>query len=100
MEDTANYSKPSQRDIDRAETDILIALSHLTGRKFAELSGWHESKVSRMNWRDVATALCIFRMAAECSPIGKALQDLYRTVGNKKPPVCKTEGLDQITLEF
>lgn len=96
--ENANYSKPSQRDIDRAETDLLIALSQLTGRGFAQLAGWHESKVSRMNWRDVATIFCIARMAAECSPVGRALQDLYRAVGKKKPPVA-ADG-SQITMEF
>lgn len=97
--ENANYSKPTQREVDRAETDLLIALSQMTGRKFAELSGWHESKVSRMNWRDVATAFCIFRMAAECSPLGRALQDLYRTVGNKKRPVAAGRS-EQIVMEF
>lgn len=95
----ANYSKPSQRDIDRAETDLLIALSQLTGRGFAQLAGWHESKVSRTNWRDIAMVFCIFRMATECSPVSRALQDLYRAVGKKKSPVCKTEDF-QITMEF
>lgn len=95
----ANYSKPSQRDIDRAETDLLIALSQLTGRGFAQLAGWHESKVSRMNWRDVTTIFCIARMAAECSPVGRALQDLYRAAGKKKRPAA-TERYDQMTINF
>ncbi|HAU4282911.1 TPA: hypothetical protein F6W46_09315 [Citrobacter freundii] len=99
MKEHANYSKPTQREIDRAETDLLISLSRMTGRKFAELSDWHESKVSRTNWRDVATAFCIFKMAAECSPIGRALQDLYLAVGNKKSPTGKVED-SQITIDF
>lgn len=84
----ANYSKPTQHDIDRAETSILIALSQLSGRKFAELAGWHESKVSRMKWRDIATAFCVLKMAAEISPLGNAIKEaaLALTEANKKAP--------------
>lgn len=96
--ENANYSKPTQREIDRAETDLLIALSQLTGRGFARLAGWNESKVSRMNWRDIATVFCIARMAAECSPLGRAIQEAYRAVGKKKPSAA-TNG-SQITMEF
>lgn len=95
----ANYSKPTQREIDRAETDLILTVSQLTGRGFAQLAGWHESKISRMNWRDIATVFCIARMAAECSPLGRAIQEAYRAVGNKKSPVGKT-GDSQITLDF
>lgn len=97
--DHANYSKPTQREIDRAETDLLITLSQLTGRQFAELAGWHETKVSRMNWRDIATIFCIARMAVEVSPIGRAIQDAYQAIGNKKAP-ARTEADPQITLNF
>lgn len=95
----ASYSKPTQRQIDRAETDILIALSQLTQRKFAELSGWHESKVSRMNWRDVATAFCILKMAAEVSPLGQVVREVVRAVGQKKSSAA-TEDLKQLTISF
>lgn len=96
----AKYSKPTQREIDRAETDLLITLSQLTGRRFAELAGWHETKISRMNWRDVATIFCIARMAVEVSPIGRAIQDAYQAIGNKKPVPAATETGSQITLNF
>lgn len=98
--DHANYSKPTQREIDRAETDLLITLSQLTGRQFAELAGWHETKVSRMNWRDIATIFCIARMAVEVSPIGRAIQDAYQAIGNKKSPAARTAEDSQITIEF
>lgn len=95
----ANYSKPTQREIDRAETDLLITLSQLTGRTFADMAGWHESKVSRMNWRDIATVFCITRMALEVSPLGRALQGVYQAVGNKKAPAV-TEADSQMTMTF
>lgn len=95
----ASYSKPTQRQIDRAETDILITLSQLTQRKFAELSGWHESKVSRMNWRDVATAFCILKMAAEVSPLGQVVREVFKVIGQKKSSVA-TEDFEQLTMSF
>lgn len=98
--DHANYSKPTQREIDRAETDLLITLSQITGRQFAELAGWHETKVSRMNWRDIATIFCIARMAVEVSPIGRAIQDAYQAIGNKKPPVTAEGCEKQISISF
>ncbi|KHS76997.1 regulatory protein [Pectobacterium brasiliense] len=97
--DNANYSKPTQREIDRAETDLLITVSQVTGRKFAELAGWHESKISRMNWRDIATIFCIAKMAAECSPLGWAIQEAYKAVGIKKSPAA-TEDSEQISMNF
>lgn len=97
--ENANYSKPTQRDIDSAETDLLIAVSQLTGRGFAALAGWHESKVSRMNWRDVATIICIARMAMDVSPISRALHELTKIIGNKKSPAA-TEDSEQYTMDF
>ena len=96
----ANYSKPTQREIDRAETDLLITLSQLTGRGFAELAGWHETKVSRTNWRDVATIFCIAKMAMEVSPLGRAIQGVYQAIGKQKAPTARTVEASQITIEF
>lgn len=97
--DIANTRKPTQREIDRAETDLILTVSQLTGRKFADLAGWHESKISRMNWRDIATVFCIARMAAEVSPLGRVIQEAFKAVGNKKCPAA-TEHLEQITINF
>ena len=63
MEQT-NYSKLSQRDVDRAETDLLINLSTLTQRGLAKMIGCHESKISRTDWRFIASVLCAFGMAS------------------------------------
>ncbi|MCH4637866.1 lambda phage CII family protein, partial [Escherichia coli] len=53
MEQTS-YSKLSQRDVDRAETDLLINLSAITQRGLAKMIGCHESKISRTDWRFIA----------------------------------------------
>jgi hypothetical protein len=79
MEQTS-YSKLSQRDIDRAETDLLINLSALTQRGLAKMIGCHESKVSRTDWRYIAAILCAFQMASDISPI-------INVHANKKRPV-------------
>lgn len=96
----ANYSKPTQREIDRAETDLLIMLSQITGRKFADLAGWNESKVSRTNWRDMATVFCIAKMAMEVSPLGRAIQGLYQAIGQQKASTARTVEASQITIDF
>lgn len=71
MEQTS-YSKLSQRDVDRAETDLLINLSTLTQRSLAKMIGCHESKISRTDWRFIASVLCAFGMASDISPITRA----------------------------
>lgn len=96
--ENAKHSKLNQRDIDRAETDILIGVSLLTQRGMAKMIGCHESKLSRTDWRFIASVICALGIAADVSPIGRALQDLYRTVGKKKSP-ARTEDF-QMTMEF
>ncbi|WP_447868000.1 CII family transcriptional regulator [Rahnella bonaserana] len=96
----ANTRKPTQREIDRAETDLILTVSQLTGRKFADLAGWHESKISRMNWRDIATVFCIARMAAEVSPLGRVIQEAFKAVKKQKSPTAVTGEDSQITLSF
>ncbi len=73
MEQTS-YSKLSQRDVDRAETDLLINLSTLTQRGLAKMIGCHESKISRTDWRFIASVLCAFGMASDISPISRAFK--------------------------
>ena len=82
-----SYSKLSQRDIDRAETDLLINLSALTQRGLAKMIGCHESKVSRTDWRYIAAILCAFQMASDISPISRAFQHAINVHANKKRPV-------------
>ncbi|EGT5761925.1 hypothetical protein AGJ18_11060 [Cronobacter sakazakii] len=45
--ENASYSKPSQRDIDRAETDLLINLSTVTQRGLAKMVGWSTGQSDR-----------------------------------------------------
>lgn len=87
MEDTANYSKPSQRDIDRAETDLLINLSALTQRRLAKMIGCHETKISRTDWRFIASILCAFGMDSDISPISRAFRCALEGVTKEKAPM-------------
>ena len=82
----ANYSKPSQRDIDRAETDLLINLSALTQRGLAAMVGCHESKISRTDWRFIAAVLCAFGMDSDISPISRAFRYALEGITKEKRP--------------
>ena len=86
MERTS-YSKLSQRDVDRAETDLLINLSAITQRG------------SRTDWRFIASVLCAFGMASDISPISRAFKYALDGLTNKKRPAA-TERSEQIQMEF
>lgn len=87
--ESANYSKPSQREIDRTETDLLLAVSALTGREFAKNVGCHESKISRADWRFIAAVICTAKLAWEVSPVGRLVQDTINAMSPKETaPSC------------
>lgn len=88
--ETANHSKPSQRDIDRAETDLLISLSALTQRRLAEMIGCHETKISRTDWRFIASVLCAFGMDSDISPISRAFRFALEGMAKEKAPNAGT----------
>lgn len=94
-----SYSKLSQRDVDRAETDLLINLSTLTQRGLAKMIGCHESKISRTDWRFIASVLCAFGMASDISPISRAFKYALDGITKKKRPAA-TERSEQIQMEF
>jgi len=98
MERTS-YSKLSQRDVDRAETDLLINLSAITQRGLAKMIGCHESKISRTDWRFIASVLCAFGMASDISPISRAFKYALDGLTNKKRPAA-TERSEQIQMEY
>ncbi|WP_333881049.1 CII family transcriptional regulator [Atlantibacter hermannii] len=81
----ASNSKLSQRDIDRAETDLLINLSTVTQRGLAKMVGCHESKISRTDWRFIAAVLCAFGMDSDISPISRAFRHALEGLTNEKP---------------
>ncbi|WP_084997600.1 CII family transcriptional regulator [Cronobacter sakazakii] len=82
--ENASYSKPSQRDIDRAETDLLINLSTVTQRGLAKMVGCHESKISRTDWRFIASVLCAFGMDSDISPISRAFRHALEGITKEK----------------
>lgn len=88
--ENANYSKPSQRDIDRAETDLLINLSSFTQRGLAKMIGCHESKISRTDWRFIASVLCAFGMDSDISPISRAFKCALEGITKGKAPGAGT----------
>ncbi|CND49181.1 CII family transcriptional regulator [Yersinia enterocolitica] len=96
----ASNSKLTQRQIDRAETDLLINLSTLTQRGLASMVGCHESKISRTDWRFMAAVICAFGMASEISPISRAFQDAFGLLTKQKSPRQGRDSAEQITLNF
>ena len=60
MERTS-YSKLSQRDVDRAETDLLINLSAITQRGLAKMIGCHESEDKQNGLEIYCFGLVCFR---------------------------------------
>ncbi|MGK4442668.1 CII family transcriptional regulator [Yersinia enterocolitica] len=96
----ASNSKPTQRQIDRAETDLLINLSMLTQRGLAGMVGCHESKISRIDWRFMAAVFCAFGMASEISPISRAFQDAFGVLTKQKSPRLGGDSEQQITMSF
>lgn len=82
----ASYSKPTQREIDRAETDLLINLSAITQRGLASMIGCHESKISRTDWRFIASILCAFGMDSDISPISRAFKHALEGITQEKAP--------------
>lgn len=85
--ENASYSKPTQRDIDRAETDLLINLSTVTQRGLAKMVGCHESKISRTDWRFMASVLCAFGMDSDISPISRAFRHALEGITKEKAPM-------------
>lgn len=83
----ASYSKPTQRDIDRTETDLLINLSTVTQRGLAKMVGCHESKISRTDWRFIASVLCAFGMDSDISPISRAFRHALEGLTKEKAPM-------------
>lgn len=86
MKEHASYSKPTQRDVDRAETDLLINLSAITQRGLAKMVGCHESKISRTDWRFIASVLCAFGMDSDISPISRAFRHALEGITKEKRP--------------
>ncbi|CAI1021248.1 lambda phage CII family protein [Serratia ficaria] len=98
----ANYSKPTEQEINRAETDLLLTLSLVSNREFARLAECHESKISRTDWRYIATILCVAKKSLEFSPLGMMVQEVVNAVNAKKQkPLAATKGSEQqITINF
>ncbi|WP_260764206.1 lambda phage CII family protein, partial [Escherichia coli] len=65
----------------------------------AKMIGCHESKISRTDWRFIASVLCAFGMASDISPISRAFKYALDGLINKKRPAA-TERSDQIQMGF
>ncbi|MGQ6215282.1 CII family transcriptional regulator [Serratia sp. IR-2025] len=88
--ETASYSKPTEQEINRAESDLLMAVSAISGREFAKMVGCHESKISRTDWRYIATILCVAKKSVEFSFLGRMVQEMVLAAmpRNEKSEQC------------
>ncbi|OSM83667.1 hypothetical protein L317_24589 [Escherichia coli SHECO003] len=68
-------------------------------RGLAKMIGCHESKISRTDWRFIASVLCAFGMASDISPISRAFKYALDEITKKKSPAA-TEDFKQIDMQF
>lgn len=61
--DYANYSKK----VLETEAEIMNRLLYMGKSNFARKAGWHESKVSRLNVKDIAIVFAILNKAFDNS---------------------------------
>lgn len=83
--ETANNSKL----INQVETELRSRLTQKGQRVLAAEAGWHESKVSRLNLRDMATVFVLLEKVWETSLIAEVARQAVEAVMTKeKAPGC------------
>ncbi len=71
--------------INQVETELRSRLTHKGQRVLAAEAGWHESKVSRLNLRDMATVFVLLEKVWETSLIAEvARQAVAAAMGKEK----------------
>jgi len=77
--------------INEVETELRSRLTHKGQRVLADEAGWHESKVSRLNLRDMATVFVLLEKVWETSLIAEvARQAVAAAMGKEKAPSAGT----------
>lgn len=75
--------------INQVETELRSRLTQKGQRVLAAEAGWHESKVSRLNLRDMATVFVLLEKVWETSLIAEvARQAVEAVIGKEKAPSC------------
>lgn len=83
--ETANNSKL----INQVETELRSRLTQKGQRVLAAEAGWHESKVSRLNLRDMATVFVLLEKVWKTSLIAEVARQAVEAVMTKeKAPSC------------
>ena len=92
----ASYSKR----INEVETELRCRMMQKTNRELAKQAGWHESKVSRLYIRDMATMFVLLEKVWETSLIREVARQAVESVlpQKKKSPVAADDS--QITMTF
>ncbi len=86
--------------INQVETELRSRLTFKGQRVLADEAGWHESKVSRLNLRDMATVFVLLEKVWETSLIREvARQAVEAVIPQKKKPTAVTDG-SQVSMDF
>jgi len=88
--------------INEVETELRSRLIHKGQRVLADEAGWHESKVSRLNLRDMATVFVLLEKVWETSLIREVARQAVEAVlpPKKKAAPAGTDTASQITMQF
>lgn len=94
----ASYSKR----INEVETELRCRMMQKTNRELAKQAGWHESKVSRLNIRDMATMFVLLEKVWDTSLIREVARQAVESVlpQKKKSPTAVTADDSQVTMNF
>lgn len=80
----ANYSKK----VLETEAEIMNRLLYMGKSNFARKAGWHESKVSRLNVKDIAIVFAILNKAFDNSFIEEvARQAVSKVLEKENAPI-------------
>lgn len=82
--ENANYSKK----VLETEAEIMNRLLYMGKSNFARKAGWHESKVSRLNVKDIAIVFAILNKAFDNSFIEEvARQAVSKVLEKENAPI-------------
>lgn len=88
--------------INQVETELRSRLTVKGQRILADEAGWHESKVSRLNLRDMATVFVLLEKVWETSLIREVARQAVEAAMPKKQksPAARTAEDSQMTMSF
>lgn len=94
-------SASNSKRIMEVESELRSRMAIKGQRNFAREAGWAESKVSRLNVRDMAVTFVLLEKIWETSVIREiAKQAVIAVTGKQKAPMAVEASEQQITMSF